>query len=250
MIKTRTILLTAMLGLPVLVYCVVGLYAIWKQGLFHWVWWLLPVCWLATWIVAKLWRPSTEVEMEPLQTREHWTEKDASATEIVKKYQERVDHLEVSKLADPHSLLNEMKAMAADLSSHYHPQANSPFDALTVPEVLAASRLAMTDVERWALSSAPGSRMLTIGQWKSLRHAPKLLKRLQDFSWAASILLNPANLGLYVSSKVSTKPVTRELTQDLMIALYARFVRQVGFYLIEMNSGRLRRRRRRIPERL
>lgn len=240
MLKPRTIVLGSMLGLPILIYCCVGLYAIWQVGLIRWIWWLLPVCWTLTWGLSRVWKVNGNRKVEPLSPLSHWTQRDADATQIVRRYQQRVTTVSPEKLADLHFVLDEMKSLASDVSQHYHPKTLTPIDSLTLPEVLAASRLAIADIEQWTLETAPGSRLLTIGQWKSLRHAPKWIKRLRDFSWATSILLNPANLGLYLSSKVSIQPVTNELTQDLMMLLYARFVRQVGFYLIEMNSGRLR----------
>jgi predicted GTPase len=52
--------------------------------------------------------------------------------------------------------------------------------------------------------------------------------------------MNPVNIARYWSSKMTAEPVTTELQTELLAVIYLRFIRQVGFYLIEMNSGRLR----------
>ncbi|MCA9152489.1 MAG: GTPase domain-containing protein, partial [Planctomycetales bacterium] len=82
--------------------------------------------------------------------------------------------------------------------------------------------------------------MLTVKHWRSLQHAPRWARNLKQMAWAASILLKPTNLGLFVTSRYTAEPLTADLQHELLMLLYTRFVRQVGYYLIEMNSGRLR----------
>ena len=90
------------------------------------------------------------------------------------------------------------------------------------------------------LESVPGSRMLTIRHWRMLPSVPGWLEKASQATWAASILLNPANIARYVASKWSWDPVAEQLQSELLSVVYLRFLRQAGFYLIEMNSGRLR----------
>lgn len=238
-LNARAIVIVLLLCAPVIGYAILGVHALWKTGVASWVWWALPVCWCLTWVVARLWPPPS-AETEALQPEKHWTDRDHEATAIVRRYQQKVNELTPSQMTDPHFAIEEMKSLAADLSQHYHPGATQPLDLLTVPEVLAAMRLAIDDMERWTLDSVPGSRLLTIRQWQAFRHAPRWAKRLQDMSWAAWILMNPANLALYFSSKHTSQPVVTSLGNEILALLYTQFVRQIGFYLIEMNSGRLR----------
>jgi predicted GTPase len=95
-------------------------------------------------------------------------------------------------------------------------------------------------MEQWMLTSVPGSRLLTIKQWRSLQSAPKWIRRFQYATWAASILMNPMNIAGFLVSKLTVDPVTNALQMEFLSALYLRFFQFVGFYLIEMNSGRLR----------
>jgi predicted GTPase len=53
-------------------------------------------------------------------------------------------------------------------------------------------------------------------------------------------LLNPLNIARYGFSRVTVDKVGSNLQSEVLAGIYLRFIRQVGFYLIEMNSGRLR----------
>lgn len=53
-------------------------------------------------------------------------------------------------------------------------------------------------------------------------------------------MLNPASLARYAVSKAFVDPLSKQLQTNLLGTFYALFVRQLGFYLIELNSGRLR----------
>jgi uncharacterized protein len=242
-ISRRGLTLTSLALFPVLIYVGLGSYALWKTGLLIRLWWLLPVCWTLTWILARLWparRPSA-AEQHALPIASHFTVRDREAAEIVRRFQQQVDELTPAQLTDLEFYKNQVQALATALAQHYHPGATDPYTSLTVPEVVAAFRLAVDDLEQWLLSSVPGSRLLTIRQWQMLQYAPKWYRRIQNAAWLAGMLMNPVNIPRYWSSKMTAEPVTTELQTELLAVIYLRFMRQIGFYLIEMNSGRLRR---------
>jgi len=240
-ISRRSVILGTLVFLPVLLYVVVGGYAMWSTGLARQVWWVGPLFWVAGWVLAKFWpsrHPLTPQHDVPIPS--HWTPRDRQAAEIVRSFQEKVEQFTPAELTDLHFYQNQIQALAVALARHYYPDASDPYTSLTVPEVVAALRLAADDTEEWLLTSVPGSRLLTIRQWQMLQSAPKWIRRLQNVTWAASILMNPANVARYWSSKLTTEPITTELQTELLAVIYLRFMRQIGFYLIEMNSGRLR----------
>jgi predicted GTPase len=242
MISTRSMVLAALIGLPVLLYAAVGGYAIWQSGSFGWVWWLMTGCGLAAWGVSRIWpaRPTSSRTQHHLSAPQHWTPRDQDAAQVIRDYQLRVESHSAEELTDPQFYLRQVESLAMDLARLYHPQATDPLEQLTVPETLAAVRLAVDDMERWMLESVPGSRMLTIRQWQMLQSAPLWMQRISETAWAASILLNPANIARYFASKWSWDPVTEQLQSEVLAVVYLRFIRQVGYYLVEMNSGRLR----------
>ncbi|WP_437228154.1 GTPase family protein [Planctomicrobium sp. SH661] len=240
MFSRRSLILAALITLPVLLYLGLGAYALWQTGWFAYTFWILPAFWLITWIVAVVWKPSQPLLAEDLPHPRHFTPRDESAMDIVRRYQEQVDVLTTEQLTDPGFYLKQSQHLARDLSVHYHPRAEDPISSLTIPEVLAAVRLAVDDMERWLLDSVPGSQLVTIRQWQWLQHAPKWVRRAQNAAWAVGVLLNPANALKYLTSEVTVGPISQELQTEFLAAVYLRFTRQLGFYLIEMNSGRLR----------
>ncbi len=240
MFSRRTVTLAILTLLPLLVYLGLGAYALWQTGWFAWTFWIIPGCWLFTWLVSIIWKPERVRTAATIKRADHLTPRDDSALAIIRRYQEQVDSIPLMELTNPEFYLNQAIALSRDLAQHYHPKAKDPIDSLTIPEVLAAARLAIDDMERWMLEDVPGSRLVTIRQWKWLQHAPKWIKRAQDTTWLASILINPANVLKYFTSELTMGPITQNLQTEFLAVVYLRFIRQTGFYLIEMNSGRLR----------
>lgn len=240
LITRRTWVLLALALTPLLVYLVLGGYALWVTGLFTWTFWLLPLCWALTWLLAWFWKPADPLKTPESDLPTHFTPRDEAALKIVRRHQEQVDDFTPEQLTDPQFYLQRAQLLARDIAAHYHPKAEDVVSSLTVPEILAAMRLAVEDMERWMLQSVPGSHLITVRQWEWLSHAPKWVRRAQNALWAMSLFVNPANIVKYLASEATIGPVTEELQTEFLAALYLRFVRQTGFYLIEMNSGRLR----------
>lgn len=252
--------------MPIVVCIGFGLHAIWVTGYWKTLWWVMPACWLVAWTVARFWTDENLAAKKgvALEPSKHWDQRDLDAAEIVNRKQQTISSLDPAKLSDPHYYLSEAQELASEIAAFYHdpitPVANEKdtrlaaqeglhvgavsstesIDSLTVVEVAAAARLAIDDLEKTLLETIPGSRLVTIRQWRRLTTAPSWYRSASKLYWAGSILLNPANLLKYGSSKVTIEPVVGKLQSELIATIYLKFLRQVGFYLIEMNSGRLR----------
>jgi len=242
-ISRRSIVLGSFFAFPIVIYVGLGLYALWTTDLLTRLWWLLPAFWLFTWGLSKVWpQPSFQEQVTEglIDLPAHWTTRDQEASRIIRQFQERVEHFSPEQLTDPALFQQQGQELAVALAKHYHPRAEDPYSSVTVPEVLAAIRLVVDDMEEWMLQSVPGSRLVTIRHWKLLGSAPKWYRRLRDTAWVASVLVNPLNVARYFSSKLTLDPVSTELQNELLAAVYLRYIRQLGFYFVEMNSGRLR----------
>src|SRR5262249_2163285 len=131
-------------------------------------------------------------------------------------------------------------SLASKIARHYHPNAADPLGSLTVLEVLAATQLVSQDLEEWFERFVPGSHLITVAQWQMLSNAPQWWNIASTVGWIASSAMNPINIGRYFVSKLAVDPLSKELQGGLLTAFYMLYIRQVGYYLIEMNSGRLR----------
>lgn len=239
LVTTRTVVLVGLLLAPVLVYSLVGSIAVWQLGWMRWLWWLAPIVWGLTWLIAKLW-PTRPIQEQSSLQPQYWTPRDQAAAETLRKFQNDVEQFTTDQLTDPQFYLNQAQLIALELARHYRPGTTDPISDRTLPEILAACRLVADDLEELILTSVPGSRILTVNQWRKLGEAPKLVRQATSAFWATKILLNPFNLAQWGTSKVTNDTVTNNLQSELLAGLYVRFVRQLGCYLIEMNSGRLR----------
>ena len=243
MIDRRNIVIVALCAVPVLVSLGFGVYAMWITGFWKILFWVFPACWFLAWLLGKLLPRREEVsELAALTLPQHATHRDQAAAGIVRKYQEAFASTDPSKLLDPQHYVGEIQAMAREMAVFYRDAAadQDPMDSLTLVELSGAIRLAVDDMEEIVLTTVPGSQVLTVGQWKRVAKSPEWIRNTSNLYWAASILLNPLNLVRYGASQVTSKPVLARLQTELVGTLYMRFIRQSGFYLIEMYSGRLR----------
>lgn len=241
LLSWRVLLVAALWLLPVVATALLGLYALWKLRLFWWTWWLGPLCWLLAWWLTQRWQPGLGPAASAQPPEPLWsTPRDQSAQAVIAEFQQRVAGRSTAELLDLNQVRKDVEDLALALARHYHPAADNPLDPVTVPELLAVVRLAIDDLEAWLPQTVPGSRLLTIGRWKQLRNAPEWFARLRDLSWAASILWNPANLVRLLVSRWAGTHVTTSLQTELVATAYLRFLDRVGFYLKELNSGRLR----------
>ncbi len=239
LVNLRLWVLIALTAVPVTLYIVVGAYALWKTNLLIWLWWILPVGWALSFLLVKLWPAHSKPDAAPPSAK-HWTPRDQEAAQIVLGYQEQVDSVTPAQLTSSQFYIDQFQSLSNELAAYYHPHAADPFSSLTVPELAAAVRLVADDLEQIVLNSLPGSRLLTVNQWRSFGDTPKWANRIRNSVWAGSILINPLNIARYGVSRGTIDKVSSGIQSELLATIYLRFIRQVGFYLIEMNSGRLR----------
>jgi predicted GTPase len=237
----RAIVLVALVVLPVLLYLAAGGWALWQTGQLIWLWWVLPACWAVAYVLARYWQREMVPRPAPgIESPSYWTPQDEEAAGLIVARQEAVRQVAPQRLTDPRFYLDTALEMGLEISRVYHPDAKDPVESLTLPEILTAARLAVEDLENWFRQYVPGSHLLTVGQWQKLAKAPRWIKKVSDVSWIASMLLKLSNVGRYAVWRVAMEPVTRRMHEDVLAVFYIFYIRQVGFYLVEMNSGRLR----------
>jgi len=239
LVNLRLWVLIALTAVPVTLYIIFGAYALWKTNLLIWLWWILPAGWALTFLLVKFWPAQPKPDAVPPAAK-HWTPRDQEAAQIVLRYQEQVDTVTPAQLTSAQFYIDRFQELSNELATYYHPNAADPFSSLTVPELAAAIRLVADDLEQIVLNSLPGSRLLTVNQWRSFGDTPKWANRIRNSVWAGSILINPLNIARYGVSRGTIDRVSSGIQSELLATIYLRFIRQVGFYLIEMNSGRLR----------
>lgn len=242
MSRWRTFIILFFLIAPILCFIGVGGWALWETGRLIWLWLVLPVGWAIALLLAKLWGerilPLRPQEFEP---ELHWTPRDKKAWEIVDVRIRAAGDVDPEVLTKLQFYVDAAKELSEDVARNYHPKATDPFSSLTVPEILAAGQLALEDLSEMYDDYVPGGHMLTIRNLRSISRLPKRYSLVANIATAAAAFFNPmAALGRYVASKSVMEPVTRAMQANVLVWFYTLFLQRVGYYLIEMNSGRLR----------
>ena len=242
-LRPRLVVLFLLWTLPVLAYFVVGFVAMYRVGWLSLVVWTLPLMWLAAWLVGKLWPPAKprdhRVDGKPIQAPEFWTPQDADAIAVVEEFRANVEPIDSMSIADVDRYLRDATTLAERLAKHYHADdSKNLLNPLTLVEVLSVVHLAVEDLEEWIIQNVPGSDLATFGQLGQIPRVVDALDVAQKVVYVASAIMNPAKLLAYPLWRKSGR-VAVELQNEVIRGFYQRYLRQLGFYLIEMYSGRL-----------
>jgi hypothetical protein len=230
---------------PFAILAGLGWYFLYQQwGL--WTWWPLATSLAVGYGLAYYWqRQRRLLPLPEAPVPEHWTDRDESARKLIDARLANAGKLDIRQLTDFEFYRQTTLEMAHELASFYHPKAKDPLSHLTAPEVLAVVELVSHDLAELVDRYVPGANRLSLTEWQE---AQRWAKRLTDgyqlysnVSWALSALLNPvAAASRYAASQVGLTAPVQRIQQDLLLWFYRQYVLQLGTYLIELNSGRLR----------
>ena len=235
-------LITALVLLPLLIWLGISSWALWQTGHFVWMWLLFPVFWGIALILTRRWRsrffmmaaPETEISM-------HWTPRDREAWAVIEEMAKHVEKISPDQLVDMQFYVDTARSMALRIAHCYHPKAKDPLSSLTIPEILAATQLAVEDLAELTDRYTPGGHLLTVKHWRSLTKVPDWYRTLSELYWPISILFAPGSfVGRYAASRWVLTPLLEAMQTNLLAWFYVSFVHRVGLHVIEMNSGRLR----------
>jgi predicted GTPase len=238
--RWQIITLVLLVVVPAAIFLVAAIIALGKLGWLSYIFWLLPVTWSGAYLLARRWRQDWS-EPPPLAAAPHWTARDEAAWKLVESSVGTAPTAGPEHFLDPHFYLQAAQQLARDLANHYHgPSAADPLGPLTVPEVLAAAELALHDSGDWLRRYVPGSHLLRIDHWRLLARAPQWATWASRLWRAGSLIVDPTSFLRQLASSFTIDSTTRELKAGLLQAFYCVFLQRVGYYLIELNSGRLK----------
>src|SRR5204863_9678089 len=84
-------------------------------------------------------------------------------------------------------------------------------------------------------------QLMTIRDFKRAKRAVELYQSASNLYWMVLALFAPLNTGLrYTASKFGITQPVDAIRGNLLAWAYTAFVQRLGFYLIELYSGRLR----------
>jgi len=243
LLRPRVVVLFLLWSLPVLLYLVIGVIAIYQTGWLVFIAWTLPIMWLGAWTIGKVWVPPkrhSSVPWRPLRAPEFWTQHDTAAIAVVEGFRSEVESIDRMTIVDPDRYIRDAQALAERLAKHYYPDAGqNALHPLTMIEIFAVIHLAVEDLEEWTLENIPGSQLATIAHLQRLPTVARAVDIGQIAAFLATTLANPSKLLTYPLWRKAGL-VTLELQNEAVRAFYQYYLRQTGYYLIEMYSGRLK----------
>lgn len=239
MSRWRLLLIVVLLLTPVLLLGGIGLWQLVRSG--HWLWlsWTLPACWGGAWLLLRRTR-AAEIPLPEIGSRVHWTPKDHQAASIVAEEQKRVDEATTEELISVEYYQQRTIDLATQLARHYYPEAADPVGSLSVVELLAVCHLVSDDLETWFQTYVPGSHLISVSQWRMLENVPGWWKTLSNLGMVASVILDPTKLPRHIAMRGASTPLMNQVKSNLLGTFCRFYLQRVGYYLIELNSGRLR----------
>lgn len=239
----RIVILFFVWTLPCILYVILGIVALFQTGWLLTLVWILPLNWLAAWLIATHWKPSLSRKAKQIAAPnlpDFWGERDQAAMKIVEDYRSKIAEVDETVIADPQRYIADVQSLSKRLARHYYSQEDEEaFHPVTIVEILAVIHLAVEDLETWTQENFPGSEIATIGQLSRIPDITRHVGNLSNIAYFASMVFQPIKLLAYPIYRKSGVVAT-ELRGEIVTAIYQKFVQMAGFYLIEMYSGRLR----------
>lgn len=241
MTKARLILLAALVALPIVFLIGAGAYHLWHTGWAFWAWWPMGLCLAAAYILMWRWQKQIRLRQADVPPPLHWTDRDRDAWKLVEERVAAGESVPSEKFEDPKYYFDTSQEMAGQLARIYRPDATDPIGIVTVPEILSVVELASHDLNEMARKYVPGSHLMTIDQWKSARKLIDWYRTGSNVYWAASAIFDPIRTATrFVAAKYGMGKPLEAFQQNVILWFHAAFVRELGFYLIELYSGRLK----------
>src|SRR5580698_1673703 len=242
MTRFRLILLTILFITPFLVLFGFGAYHLWENHEL-WVWWPLLACMAVSYFLAWRWTraqgllPPPEEKPPP----EYWTERDKVAWEMVHARAKSFEKVTLDQLSTAKHFTDLSLQLAVEVGKVYNPESEDPFDALTLPEVLNCIELAATELNSMVQKYVPGIHLLRIRDVRRAKTAYGWYKTGQNVHWAGAAMFDPIQAGLrYLISRQALGGLMDRIQNNVLLWFHTAFIHELGRYLIELNSGRLK----------
>jgi predicted GTPase len=242
MTRWRWLVLAFCFAGPVLVLAVLGAIWLWQQPWGSYLTWGLFALLALGYVLAWHWQRRKLLlgSPQPQTLPTYWQKVDHQAWEVVCRYAEAVERTSPQELKSLQWYYETGRQLAQEVARVYHPETDDPIAALRVPEILTAIELAAHDLYHLVINYVPGSHLLTIQHWRRAAEAVQWYGRLSRVYWGVSALFSPVQTAArYLASRFGLAPIQEQLLQQLLGWFAQAYVYRLGWYLIELNSGRL-----------
>lgn len=240
--KLRIGVIVVLFMAPWLFLIGVGSYHLWETKWLFWAWCPMFLSFALSYFLT--WRWTRGKGLLPATDKpppNYWTDRDKVAWEKVTAKAKAFDRVTVDQVTDARHYSDLALDLAEQVARVYNPGGATPFEHLTIPEVLACIELASADLDALVQKYIPGSHMLRIRDFKRAREAADWYRTGQNLYWAGATLLNPLEVGVrWLANRYALGGLFEKIQGNLLLWFHSAFIHELGRYLIEMNSGRLK----------
>jgi hypothetical protein len=241
MTRVRLILLTVLFLAPFIALMALGGWFLYANRLW-WPVWVMLACMMLTYALAWRWtRGHGVLPNTAPPPPNYWTERDRIAWQKVEARAQSFETVTREQLSNARHYSNLAVELASEIGAVYNPDSNDPFDTLTLPEVLACVELAAADLNTLVQKYVPGVHLVRIRDVKRAQKAYQIYKTGQNLYWTGAAIWDPISTGLrYLAARTILGPLLDRVQNNLIVWFHTAFIHQLGHYLIELNSGRLK----------
>ena len=241
MTRLKLIVLTLLFLLPFLVLLGIGGYHLWETKQL-WVWWPLLACMAVSYVLALRWtRRDHLLPHVESSIPQYWTARDKIAWAKIDAKAKSYEKVTLDQISNAKHFMDLSLELAVEVGKVYNPDSEDPFDTLTLPEVLACVELASNDLNKMVQKYIPGVHLLRIRDARRAKQAYGWYKTGSDVYWAGAAIFDPISTGLrYLASRKMLGGLMDRIQNNIILWFHTAYINELGRYLIELNSGRLK----------
>ncbi|GBD37159.1 GTPase Der [bacterium HR36] len=227
---------------PILILAGLGAWWVWQHPWGLWFSWGILAVFILGYFLAWHWQRRYLLLPSPKPTElpGYWQTPDQQAWGVVQRCAQAVETTPLERLKSPQWFYDTALQLAQEIAGVYHPQSADPFGHLRIPEILTAVELAAHDLYQLVITYVPGSHLLMVQHLRQATQVVQWYRRLSTVYWAVSAALSPVQTAArYLTQRVGLAPLQEKLLGQLLGWFAQAFVYRLGWYLVELHSGRL-----------
>lgn len=243
MTRLRLLVLAVLFLAPPVFLMALGVSTLWNSGYAFTAWWPMALCWALGYLLLHRWTRRREALLPPPSSPPpgYFTDWDRAAWEVVEAEAKASEALAPEQLTNPDHYAELSLELLRKIAAIYNPGSSNPIGHLTVPELLACVELAAADLNAKVQRYIPGSHLWRIEDYRNAQRAMGWYQAARDAYWLGAGLWNPLQAGLqYTATRFGLGSLFRKVQGNVLAWVHAAFIYELGRYLIELNSGRLK----------
>lgn len=237
-LTTQWLLLLAVTLLPPLLLLPAGLYWLWQADLLL-AWLLLAgLVTLSGWLLARRLRREAIPPTVTLDPSTYWNDQGSAAWAKIEAYAAEQRQQEPA-LEQWEFYWVTLREVLQRVAAHYHPEQRDPILELKAPDLLKVIELLARDLRLTFSDNIPGSHILTVNQVVRGHRLLGVGQELYRLYRIVSFGIDPLAAAARELRGLAYGNLLEDSARDFKFWLVDAYIKKIGYYAIELYSGRL-----------